>query len=106
MTEDPDGCPRDGASRRKSLRRRIQTDVPETEDPDGSLRDGRPGRTGTENVPEMEGQDGWAHYLGFPSQGHPCVPSALALRLETDAPETDDRDGGPRLMPQADVPEA
>ena len=76
-----------------SPRRRILTDVPETEDPDGcpltedpdrSLRDGRPGRTGTENVLEMEGQDGWAHYLGFPSQGHPCVPSALALLLETD----------------------
>ncbi len=60
-TEDPDGCPRDGGSRRMSPRRRIQTDVPETEDPDRSLRDGRPGRTGTENVPEMEGQDGWAH---------------------------------------------
>ena len=34
-TEDPDGCPRDGGSRRMSLRRRFQTDVPETEDPDG-----------------------------------------------------------------------
>ena len=34
-TEDPDGCPRDGGSRRMSPRRRIQTDVPETEDPDG-----------------------------------------------------------------------
>ncbi len=83
-TEDPDGCPRDGGTRRMSPRRRIQTDVTETEDPDRSLRDGRPGRTGTENVPEMEGQDGWAHYLVFPSQGHPCVPSALALRFETD----------------------
>ena len=48
---------------------------------DGSPRDGRPGRTGTENVPEMEGEDGWVHYLGFPSEGHPCVPSALALRV-------------------------
>ena len=56
-------------------RRRIQTEVSETDDHCGS---------GTENVPEMEGQDGWAHYLGFPSQGHPCVPSVLALRLETD----------------------
>ena len=64
-----------------SLRRRIQTDVPETEDPDRSLPDGRPGRTGTYNVPETDGQDGWAHHLGFPSQGHPCVPSALALRF-------------------------
>ena len=80
-TEDPDGCPRDGGSRRMSPRRRYQTDVPETEDPDGSPRDGRPGRTGTENVPETEGQDGWARHLGFPSQGHPCVPSALALRF-------------------------
>ena len=35
-TENPDGCPRDGGSRRMSLRRRIQTtDVPETEVPDG-----------------------------------------------------------------------
>ena len=59
-TEDPDGCPRDGGSRRMSPRRRIQTDVPETEDPDRSLPDGRPGRTGTEIVPEMEGPDGWA----------------------------------------------
>ena len=61
-----------------SRRRRIQTDVPETEDPDRSLRDERPGRTGTENVPETEVQDGWSHHLGFPSQGHACVPSALA----------------------------
>ena len=43
-----------------SPRRRIQTDVPETEDSDGSLRDGGPGRTGTENVPQTEGQDGCA----------------------------------------------
>ena len=34
-TEDPDGCSRDGGSRRMSLRRRIQTDVPETEGRDG-----------------------------------------------------------------------
>ena len=34
-TEDPDGCLRDGGSRRMSLRRRIKTDVSETEDPDG-----------------------------------------------------------------------
>ena len=39
-TEDPDGCPRDGGSRRMSLRRRIQTDIPETEVPDGCLVDG------------------------------------------------------------------
>ena len=74
-------------------RRRIQTDVPETDDPDRSLRDVRPGRTCTENVLEMEGQDGWAHYLGFPSQGHPCVPSALALRLETDVTDGCPLDG-------------
>ena len=36
-TVDPDGCPRDGGSRRMSLRRRIQTDVPVTDDPDGCL---------------------------------------------------------------------
>ena len=36
-TEVPDGCPRDGGSRRMSLRRRFQTDVPETDDPDGCL---------------------------------------------------------------------
>ena len=64
-----------------SPRRRTQTDVPETDDPDGSPRDGRPGQTGTENVPQTECQDRWAHYLGFPSEGHACVPSALALRF-------------------------
>ena len=73
-TEVPDGCPRDRGFRRMSQRRRIQTEVSESPS----------GWTGTENVPETEGQDGWAHHLGFPSQGHPCVPSALALRLETD----------------------
>ena len=36
-TVDPDGCPRDGGSRRMSLRRRFQTDVPVTDDPDGCL---------------------------------------------------------------------
>ena len=80
-SEVPDGYRLDGGSRRMSPRRRIQTDVPETEDPDGSPRDGRPGLTGTENVPQTERQNGWAHHLGFPSEGHPCVPSALALRL-------------------------
>ena len=80
-TEGPDGCCLDGGPRRMSPRRRIQTEVPETEDPDGSPRDGRPGRTGTENVPQTECQDGWAHYLGFPSEGHACVPSALVLRF-------------------------
>ena len=39
-TEVPDGCTRDGGSRRMSPRRRFQTDVPETEDPDGCPRDG------------------------------------------------------------------
>ena len=34
-TEDLDGCPRDGGSRRMALRRRFQTDVPETADLDG-----------------------------------------------------------------------
>ena len=34
-TEDPDGCPRDGGSRLMALRRRFQTDVPETADLDG-----------------------------------------------------------------------
>ena len=36
-TVDPDGCPRDGGSRRMSMRRRFQTDVPVTDDPDGCL---------------------------------------------------------------------
>ena len=36
-TVDPDGCPRDGGSRRMSLRRRFQTNVPVTDDPDGCL---------------------------------------------------------------------
>ena len=39
-TEVPDGCPRDGGSRRMFPRRRIQTDVPEMEVPDGCPRDG------------------------------------------------------------------
>ena len=39
-TEVPDGCIRDGGSRRMSPRRRFQTDVPETEDLDGCPRDG------------------------------------------------------------------
>ena len=43
-TEGPDGCRLDGGSRRMSPRRRIQTDVPETEDPDG--------------CPETEDRDG------------------------------------------------
>ena len=34
-TEVPDGRPRDGGTRRMSLRRRFQTDVPETAYPDG-----------------------------------------------------------------------
>ena len=71
----PDGCPRDGGSRRMSLRRRIQTEVSQTDDQGGlaqrlSLR--------------WKVQMGGPNHLGFPSQGHPCVPSALALRLETD----------------------
>ena len=41
-TEDPDGCPRVGGSIRMSPRRRIQTEVPETEDSDGCPRDGGP----------------------------------------------------------------
>ena len=39
-TDDPNGCPGDGGSRRMSPRRRIQTDVPETEDPDRCPPDG------------------------------------------------------------------
>ena len=90
-----------------SPRRRIQTDVPETEDPDRSLRDGRPGRAGTEHVPETEGQDGWAHHLGFPSQGYPSVLSPLALRFGDGCPrqmslrrmtETEGHDGCHRQM--------
>ena len=73
-TEDPDGCPRDGGSRRMSLRRRIQTDVPETEvqtdvseteDPDGCPRDGGSRRMSLRrriqtDVPETEVPDGCA----------------------------------------------
>ena len=55
-----------------SPRRRIQTEVSETDDQGGLVQ---------MNVPEREGQDGWARRLGFPSQGHSCVPSALALRF-------------------------
>ena len=71
-TEDPDGCPRDGGSRRMSPRRRIQTEVSEKDDQGGLAQT---------KVPETEGQDGWARHLGFPSQGHPCVPSAVALHF-------------------------
>ena len=104
-TEDPDGCPRDGGSRRMSPRRRIQTYVPETEDPDRSLPDGRPGRTGTEIVPEMEGPDGWAPtILAFHLRDiHVCHlpwPYVWRRMSQTDVPETDDRDGGPRRMQQ------
>ena len=49
------------------------------------------------NVPEREGQDGWARRLGFPSHGYPCVPSALVLRFgdgcQRRMSETDDGDG-------------
>ena len=74
-TEVPDGCPPDGGSRRMSQRRRIQTEVSETDDQGGlaqrmSLR--------------WKFKMGGPNHPGFPSQGHPCVPSALALRLETD----------------------
>ena len=44
-TEVPDGCPRDVGFRRMSPRRRIQADVPETE---GSRTD----------IPETEDRDG------------------------------------------------
>ena len=37
-TEDPDGCPEDGGSRRMSPRRRIQTEVSETDDQGGLAR--------------------------------------------------------------------
>ena len=106
-TEDPDRFPRDGGSRRMSPRRRFQTEVTEKDDQGGLAQT---------NVPETEGQVGWARRLSFPSQGHSCVSSALALRFvdgchrriplrqmtdrrrmsQTDVPETDDRDGWPR----------
>ena len=55
-----------------SPRRRIQTDVLDTDDQGGLAQT---------NVPETEGQDGWARRHGFPSPEHSCVPSALALRF-------------------------
>ena len=62
-TEDSDGCLRDGGSRRMCRRRRIQTDVPETEDPDACPRDGRSRRM------------------------------SLRRRIQTDVSETDDQGG-------------
>ena len=59
-TEVPDRCHRDGGSRR-----RIQTDVTETEDPDRSLKDGRPWWIGTENIPETEVKMGGPTILAF-----------------------------------------
>ena len=75
-TEVPDGCPRDGGSRRMSPRRRIQTEVSETDNQGGlaqtmSLR--------------------WKVKMG-------------GRVSQTDVPEPDDRDGGPLWMPQTDVP--
>ena len=74
-TEDPDGCPQDGGSRRMTPRRRIQTEVSETDDQGGLAH-----RMSLRRKVKMGGPN----HLGFPSRGHPCVPSALALRLETD----------------------
>ena len=48
-TEDPDGCRLDGGSRQMPPRRRLQTEVPETDDQGGLAHT---------NVPETEGQDG------------------------------------------------
>ena len=92
-TEVPDGCPQDGGSRRMSQRRRIQTDVSETDD-----------------------QGGLAQRMSLRRRSRWVGPSILAFRLrdihvchlpwpyvwrrmsQTDVPETDDRDGGPRRM--------
>ena len=103
QTEEQDGCSRDGRSRRMSPRRRIQTDVPETEDPDRSLRDGRPGWIGTENIPETEVKMGGPSILAFRFRDidvcHLPWPYVWRRMSQTDVPETDDRDGGPRRMP-------
>ena len=62
----------DGGSRRMSLRRRIQTEVCETDDQ---------GRLAQRMSLRRNVKMGGPPHLGFPSQGHPCVPSALALRF-------------------------
>ena len=90
-----------------SPRRRFQTDVPETEDPDGSPRDGgsrqkSPRRTTQTDVPEMEGQEILAFRLM--SMCAICLALRLETDVQTDVPETEDPDGGPRRMQQTDVP--
>ena len=126
-TEDLDGCPRDGGSRRMSRRPRIQTDVPETEVPDGCPQDGGSRRMSQRRriqteVSETDDQGGLAHRMSLTRKVKMGGPTILAFRLrdihvchlpwpyvwrrmsQTDVPETDDRDGGPRRMPQTDVP--
>ena len=126
-TEVPDGCLGDGGSRRMSLRRRILTDVPETEDPDGCSRDGgsrrmTPRRRIQTEVSQTDDQGGLAHTMSLRRMVKMGGPTILAFRLgdihvchlpwpyvwrrmsQTDVPETDDRDGGPRRMQQTDVP--
>ena len=86
-TEDPDGCPRDGGSRRMSQRRTTRADCHRRM----FLR--RKVKTDEPAVMSFLLRNIHACHLPWPYVS------------ETDVPETDDRDGGPRRMPETDVPE-
>ena len=91
-----------------SPRRRIQTDVPETEDPDGCPRDGGSRRKSPRRTTRADGHkrmflrrkvktDGLAVMAFLLMNIHVChLPWPYVS--ETDVPETDDRDGGSRRM--------
>ena len=98
-TEDPDGCTRDGGSRRMSPRRRIQTEVSETDDQGGLAQ-----RMSLRWKVKMGGPTILAFRLRDIHVCHLPWPYVWRRMSQTDVPETDDRDGGPRRMPQTDVP--
>ena len=98
-TEAPDGCHRDGGSRRMSPRRRIQTEVSETDDQGGLAQ-----RMSLRRKVKMSGPTIWAFRLRDIHVCHLLWPNVWRRMSQTDAPETDDQDGGPRRMPQTYVP--
>ena len=97
-TEDPEGYPRDGGSRRMSPRRRIQTEVSETDD-QGELAQ----RMSLRWKMKMGGPTILAFRLRDIPVCHLPWPYVWRRMSQTDVPEMDDRDGGPGRMPQTDV---
>ena len=97
-----------------SPRRRIQTDVRETEDPDGCTRDGGSRRKSPTRTTRVDWHRRMFLRRKVKTDGL-AVMAFLLLNIhgltfrrrmsQTDVPETDDRDGGPRRMPETDVPE-